>query len=179
MDKHRLETFKEQWHGIHDIVISETKRQIKIFGKVNVQQLTQKLQEEIAKWPQGVLSQGVWFQEFHTESPNEALEFMTEAMSLVIQEPKHSQLPSANWVYCVTLFFALLVGVILHGYTALSIIEQCFYPLLSLVVLNTICMPLKNRLISKAEDAIVNDIEEQINEMGHALERHIDEKVMV
>ena len=59
MEIQRQEIFRSQWHDIHDIVLSEAKRQIKFNGKVDVQRLTEKLQKEIAKWPQGVLAQGM------------------------------------------------------------------------------------------------------------------------
>lgn len=174
MDKQRHDTFKEQWHGIHDIVISDAKRQIKMFGKVNAKLLTDKMQEEFAKWPQGILAQGVWFQKFHAETPDYAIKFMTEAMDFTIQEPKNNHIPSGNWLYVITLFLALLVGVALYEHTTLSIIEQCFYPLLFLVVLNTFCVPIKNRLQLKAERAIIVDIDEQMDEMEHIVERFLD-----
>ena len=53
MEIQRQEIFRSQWHDIHDIVLSEAKQQIKFNGKVDVQRLTEKLQKEIAKWPQG------------------------------------------------------------------------------------------------------------------------------
>ena len=37
-------------------------------------------------------------------------------------------------------------------------------------------MPLKNYLSSETEDAIINDLEEQISRMEHILKRHIDGK---
>lgn len=56
------------------------------------------MQEEIAKWPQGVLAQGVWFQAFHNSEPNKALDFMTIAMEQTIKEPENNQMPSNNGI---------------------------------------------------------------------------------
>ena len=61
MEIQRQEIFRSQWHDIHDIVLSEAKRQIKFNGKVDVQRLTEKLQKEIAKWPQGSSRQSLEF----------------------------------------------------------------------------------------------------------------------
>ena len=90
------------------------------FNFVNVQRLTQKLQEVITKWPQGILAQGVWFQEFHTETPDSAMNFMIETMAFVIKKTKNSQIPSGNWVYAIAPFLALFLGVALHECTTLK-----------------------------------------------------------
>ena len=174
MDRRRCDTFREQWHGIHDVVLSEAKRQVKFNGKVDTRRLTEKMQIEIAKWSQGVLAQGIWFQEFHNAESDKALAFMTEAMELRFEEPSNNKLPSNSRYFVLAFVLAGLVAWLLHFYTNLSWLEQCFYPVLFLVVLNTINVSFRNRRKAKAENDIVCQISNQINDMGDRLQKIIE-----
>lgn len=174
MEIQRQEIFKSQWHDIHDIVLSEAKRQIKFNGKVDVQRLTEKMQKEIAKWSQGVLAQGMWFQSFHNAAPNKAVNFMTEAMEQSFQEPDNNKLPSNGWFFVWAFVLTGLVALLLHTRTSLSLIEQCFYPTLFWVVLNTFNVSFKNMRIAKAEKTIITNISKQMADMEIRLEKHID-----
>lgn len=174
MDRQKYDTFREQWHGIHDVVLSEAKRQIKFYGKVDAQRLTKKMQFEIAKWSQGVLAQGIWFQEFHNAEPNKALAFVTEAIELSIEEPSINKLPSNSGYFVLAFVLAGIVTWLLHTHTNLSWLEQCFYPVLFLVVLNTINVSFRNKRKAKAENDIVCQISNQINDMGDRLQKIIE-----
>lgn len=118
MEIQRQEIFKSQWHDIHDIVLSEAKRQIRFNGKVDVQRLTDKMQKEIAKWPQGVLTQGMWFQSFHNADPDKALNFMTEAMEQSFQELDNNKLPSNGWFFVLAFVLTGIVVWLLHTRTS-------------------------------------------------------------
>ena len=170
----RQEIFKSQWHDIHDIVLSEAKRQIKFNGKVDVQRLTEKLQKEIAKWPQGVLAQGMWFQSFHNAAPDKALNFMTEAMEQSFIEPDNNKLPSNSWYFVLAFVLTGIVAWLLHSRTSMSLIEQCFYPTLFLVVLNTFNVSFRNKRIAKAEKMIITNISHQMLDMEISLEKYIE-----
>lgn len=174
MEVQRQEIFKSQWHDIHDIVLSEAKRQIKFNGKVDAQRLTEKVQKEIAKWPQGVLAQGMWFLNFHNAVPNKALEFMTEAMEQSFQEPSNNKLPSNGWFFVLAFLLTGIVAWLLHTQTSLSLIEQCFYPALFLVVLNTFNVSFRNRRVAKAEKTIIANISDQMADMEIRLEKYIE-----
>jgi len=173
MEIQRQEIFKSQWHDIHDIVLSEAKRQIKFNGKVDVQRLTEKMQNEIAKWPQGVLAQGMWFQSFHNAAPDKALGFMTEAMEQSIQEPDN-KLPSKSWYFVLAFVLTGIVAWLLHTRTNVSLIEQCFYLTLFLVVLNTFHVSFRNKRIAKAEKTIITNISKQMSDMEIRLEKYIE-----
>ena len=41
--------FNNQWRDIHNVVLSDAKRQIKFHGKVNKDNLTKKLEQETSK----------------------------------------------------------------------------------------------------------------------------------
>ena len=168
MEIQRQEIFRSQWHDIHDIVLSEAKRQIKFNGKVDVQRLTEKMQKEIAKWPQGVLAQGMWFQSFHNAAPDKALNFMTEAMEQCFIEPYNNKLPSNSWYFVLAFVLTGIVAWLLHSRTSMSLIEQCFYPTLFLVVLNTFNVSFRNKRIAKAEKMIITNISKQMSEIGRA-----------
>ena len=174
MEIQRQEIFRSQWHDIHDIVLSEAKRQIKFNGKVDVQRLTEKLQKEIAKWPQGVLAQGMWFQSFHNAAPDKALNFMTEAMEQSFIEPDNNKLPSNSWYFVLTFVLTGIVAWLLHTRTSMSLIEQCFYPTLFLVVLNTFNVSFRNKRIAKAEKMIITNISKQMSDMKLRLEKYIE-----
>ena len=170
MEIQRQEIFKSQWHDIHDIVLSEAKRQIKFNGKVDAMLLTEKMQKEIAKWPQGVLAQGMWFQNFHNAVPSKALEFMSEAMEQSFQEP-NNKLPSNGWFFVLAFVLTGIVAWLLHTQTSLSLIEQCFYPALFLVVLNTFNVSFRNKRIAKAEKTIIS---KQMADMEIRLEKYLE-----
>ena len=174
MEIQRQEIFRSQWHDIHDIVLSEAKRQIKFNGKVDVQRLTEKLQKEIAKWPQGVLAQGMWFQSFHNAAPDKALNFMTEAMEQSFIEPDNNKLPSNSWYFVLAFVLTGIVAWLLHSRTSMSLIEQCFYPTLFLVVLNTFNVSFRNKRIAKAEKMIITNISHQMLDMEISLEKYIE-----
>ena len=169
----RKKIFKEQWHGIQEIVLSDAKRQIKFYGKVDVRRLSAKMQEEIAKWPQGILAQGVWFQAFHRSEPNKALDFMTVAMEQAIQEPGNNQMPSNKCFFLLAFVLAGFLAWLLHSLTNISVVEQCFYPVLSFVVLNALYAPVKSKRLESAENRILNDIANQMNEMEYLIEKAI------
>ena len=170
----RKKIFKEQWHGIQEIVLSDAKRQVKFYGKVDVRRLSAKMQEEIAKWPQGVLAQGVWFQAFHNSEPNKALDFMTIAMEQTIKEPENNQMPSNKWYFALAFVLTGLLAWLLHNQTNMSMVEQCFYPALFFVVLNAFYSPIKKKRMERAEDRIINNIACQMNEMERQLEKTIE-----
>lgn len=170
----RKKIFKEQWHGIQEIVLSDAKRQIKFYGKVDVRRLSAKMQEEIAKWPQGVLAQGVWFQAFHNSEPNKALDFMTIAMEQTIKEPENNQMPSNKWYFALAFVLTGLLAWLLHSQTSMSIVEKCFYPTLFFVVLNAFYAPIKSKRLKSAENRIINDISNQMNEMEHLIEKTME-----
>lgn len=65
----RKKIFKEQWHGIQEIVLSDAKRQIKFYGKVDVRRLSAKMQEEIAKWHKVYWRKVCGFRHFIIPSP--------------------------------------------------------------------------------------------------------------
>ena len=174
MEIQRQEIFRSQWHDIHDIVLSEAKRQIKFNGKVDVQRLTEKLQKEIAKWPQGVLAQGMWFQSFHNAAPDKALNFMTKAMEQCFIEPDNNKLPSNSWYFVLAFVLTGIVAWLLHSRTSMSLIEQCFYPTLFLVVLNTFNVSFRNKRIAKAEKMIITNISHQMLNMEISLEKYIE-----
>lgn len=170
----RKEIFNEQWHGIQEIVLSDAKRQIKFYGKVDVKRLSAKMQEEIAKWSQGILAQGVWFQTFHSSEPNKALDFMTIAMEQTIHEPANNQMPSNKCFFLLAFVLTGFLAWLLHSLSNISVVEQCFYPVLSFVVLNALYAPIKSKRLKSAENRIINDISNQMNEMEHLIEKTME-----
>lgn len=174
MEIQRQEIFKRQWHDIHDIVLSEAKRQIKFNGKVDVQRLTEKMQKEIAKWPQGVLAQGMWFHSFHNAAPDKAVNFMAEAMEQSFKEPDNNKLPSNSWYFVLAFVLTGIVAWLLHTRANMGLIEQCFYPTLFLVVLNTLNVSFRNKRIAKAEKTIITNISKQMSDMKIRLEKYIE-----
>lgn len=56
----------------------------------------------------------------------------------------------------------------------MSLIEQCFYPTLFLVVLNTFYVSFRNKQIAKAEKMIITNISYQMADMEIRLEKYIE-----
>lgn len=165
--------FNAQWHGIRDVVLSEAKRQMATGEKVNAQQLTAKLHEETTKWQRGVLARGVWFKAFKETKPEEAARFAVKTDTMSILEPVRNKKPSNGWLYCLFVALASLLGYVLHTETEMSVIEQVFYPVLSIVIMQALYVPVRNRRKASFERWVLNDIDHQLDDMRQELELYV------
>ena len=165
--------FNAQWHGIRDVVLSEAKRQMAAEGKIDAQQLTNKLHEETAKWQRGVLARGVWFKAFKETKPEEAARFSIKTDTMSILGPVGNKKPSNGWVYCLFTALASLLGYMLHTESEMSVVEQVFYPVLSFVIMQTLYVPVKNRRKASFERRVLNDIDRQLDDMRQELELYV------
>lgn len=165
--------FNAQWHGIRDVVLSEAKRQMVAGGTVDAHQLTTKLNEETAKWQQGMLARGVWFKAFMETKPEEAARFSVRADTMSILEPIRNKKPSNGWVYCLFVVIASLLGYVLHTETEMSVVEQVFYPVLSFVIMQTLYAPVRNRRKASFERRVLDDIDHQLDDMRQELELYV------
>ena len=165
--------FNAQWHGIRDVVLSEAKRQMAAEGKIDAQQLTNKLHEETAKWQRGVLARGVWFKAFKETKPEEAARFSIKTDTMSILGPVGNKKPSNGWVYCLFTALASLLGYMLHTESEMSVVEQVFYPVLSFVIMQTLYVPVRNRRKASFERLVLDDIDRQLNDMRQELEQYV------
>ena len=169
----QLILFNAQWNCIRDVVLSEAKRQMAAEGKIDAQQLTNKLHEETAKWQRGVLARGVWFKAFKETKPEEAARFSVKTDTMSILEPIKNKKPSNGWVYCLFTALASLLGYMLHTESEMSVVEQVFYPVLSFVIMQTLYVPVKNRRKASFERRVLNDIDRQLDDMRQELELYV------
>lgn len=169
------EQFDVQWLNIRNVVLSESKRQIALKGKVDTELLTTKLREETAKWQRGVLAQGLWFKAFKEAMPNEASMFSIKAAALSFLEPAKNKKPSNGWICCVFVMLAALLGYVLHRETDLSVIEQMFYPILSFAVMQTLYVPVRNKRKTSFERRMQDDIGRQLDAMHQDLEWYVEQ----
>lgn len=165
--------FNAQWHGIRDVVQSEAKRQLAAGGKIDAQKLTAKLHEETAKWQRGVLARGVWFKAFKENKSEEAARFSAKTDTMSILEPVKNKKPTNGWVYCLFVVFASVLGYVLHTETEMSVVEQVFYPVLSIVIMQTLYAPVRNRRKASFERRVLDDIDHQLDDMRKELEQYV------
>ena len=167
------ELFNDRWHDIRNIILSETKRQIKYCGKVDTAVLNERLREETSKWQRGILSQGIWYRKFMDESPQNAVIFDKETEKLSLVEPDKNKMPSKRLFYAIAAIMTATLAYILHTTTELSIVEQCFYPVLFFVIANTLYIPFDNKRKEQAASGILQEIDRQLEEMHRQLEQII------
>lgn len=167
------EEFNNQWRDIQNIVLSDAKSQIKFNGKVDSKTLTEKLRQETSKWQRGVLVRGVLYNEIARNNSSHAILFAEEAEKLKFIEPKHNKIPSTWWITDLCLIPMMLLLVWLHLQYKYSLIEQILYPSILFVFLNALCMPIKNRKKECALNALLQDIENQMQDMKSDLERFL------
>lgn len=167
------EQFNIQWHDIRDVVLSEAQRQINVYNKVMVEQLTEKLINETSKWKKGVLAYGIFYKSLMERDNSKALAFSQDALALKIIEPKHNYLPSYWWLSILWLALATFLIIVLHTATSLNFVEQIFYPILTFILLNTASYPFKKKKHDQAVNDILNDLKNQMEAMRKKLERHL------
>ena len=68
---------------------------------------------------------------------------------------------------------AAIISLVLLKFTELDLIEQILYPTLSFVIINALCVPIRNKIISQAENDILSDIERQMSSMKSVLEQYL------
>lgn len=164
------EKFKNQWHDIQNVVLSEAYRQIQINGKINTESLTEKLEEETSKWQRGILARGVLYAEIARASPSKAIIFSESAERLEFTEPQNNKRPSTWWITFLCILLSIGIGVAAHLFTHADLIEKIFYPTLCFVITNALCSPIKNMLRNNATDRIIDDISRQMEDMKEFLE---------
>lgn len=165
--------FNNQWRDIQNVVLSDAKRQIKFHGKVNKDNLTKKLEQETCKWQRGVLVRGVLYSELAKKNISHALLFAETAGRLTFTEPAKNKIPSTWWLTALCLVPAAIISLVLLKFTELDLTEQILYPTLSFVIINALCVPIRNKITSQAENDILSDIERQMSSMKSVLEQYL------
>lgn len=167
------EVFNTQWHYIQDVVLSEAKRQLDIYGKVNIMTLSDRLEQETSKWKKGVLVRGLLYSEIARKDPSKALHFAETAEGLQFTEPKFRKTHSTWWMNVVCFLLAAIIAFLLYKYTGISCIEQMFYTIFSYVIFNAFCVPIKKKVKRENINRILADIEGQMQDMRSILEQYI------
>lgn len=167
------EEFNNQWHDIENVVLSDARRQIKFYGKVNGKNLTDKLEQETGKWQRGVLVRGVLYSEIAKRDSTKALMFAETSELLEFTEPNGNRMPSTWWISALCVIPAIITAIILLQYTELSLIEYGLYPTLCFVILNAMCVPVKKKIKERATENIMDDLKEQMHSMKSNLEKYL------
>lgn len=167
------ERFYKQWQDIQNDMLYLAKYQIKFHGKVNHKKLTEKLEQKTNKWLKNVFVRDVNYTETENKDSAKTLLLVETAKRLHFTEPYNNCMPSTWWLSVLCLIPVAIIAIVLNYFTKPSNIEYGVYTSISFIILDTLCVPIKTRIREDAANAILKDIEQQMQYMKFNLEHYI------